>query len=353
MAFTIDELVPPASLDAPGGDAFREYIDVRNAVEVHAIGNAQLMPTADELLPEFRSNPTRRRSHFTASVDGVMVGRAVVTTRAPGAGADLVVDVLPGHRRTGIGAALLERIERIALAEGEHVLKATIAHTSTTSGEHIVPPTGFGDLPADDPGVRFLRSHGYVLEQVARISLLDTAGLDDRLPALADEAQPGYRAVEWTGPTPTEWLADLALLRTRMSTDAPMAGLLAQPDPWDAARVVTHDARIVEGGQTVLTAAALHQVSGRLVGFSEIYVPEGRSVAMQADTLVLKEHRGRRLGMLLKLATARQLLQIAPHVEAVVTYNAEENRPMLDVNEAMDFRAIGYEGGWQKRAQEA
>jgi hypothetical protein len=43
------------------------------------------------------------------------------------------------------------------------------------------------------------------------------------------------------------------------------------------------------------------------------------------------------------------LLASFPHVEAVATWNAEENRPMLDVNEAMGFRPIGLEGGWQKR----
>lgn len=355
MTFTIDELVPPASLDAPAADAFRAYVGVRNAVEAHAIGIEHLMPTPDELLPEFRSNPTRRRALFTASVDGVVVGRAMITTRplSPGSGADLAVDVLPGHRRTGVGSALLDRMEAVALAEGERVLKATIAHTSATSGERIAAPTGFGELPAEDPGVRFLRRRGYALEQIVRISLLDTAGFGDRLPALAHEAQTAAggecRVVTWMGSTPPEWLDDLALLHTRMSTDAPMAGLLAQPDPWDAARVEAHDARIGEGGQTVLAAGALHVASGRLVGFSEIYVPEGRTVASQEDTLVLREHRGHRLGMLLKAATAGELLHLAPHVEAVVTYNAEENRPMLNVNEAMGYRPIGYEGGWQKR----
>lgn len=357
MTFSIDQMVPPESLDAPGADEFRTYIGVRNAVEADVIGTDLLAPTPDELLPEFRSNPTRKRSHFTASVDGVVVGRAVVTTRphSPGAGADLIVDVLPEHRRAGIGSALLSRIEAAALAEGERVLKASVAHTVSTPGERIVPPTGFGELPADDPGVRFLGRHGYALEQIVRISVLDTAGLADRLPALAEEARiaagDGYRIVSWIGPTPAEWLDDLAVLHTRMSTDAPLAGLQGQVDSWDAARVAAHDARIGEGGQTVLSTGALHVESARLVGFSEIYVPKGRSVAMQEDTLVLREHRGHRLGMLLKADTARELLRRAPHVEAVVTYNAEENRPMLDVNEALGFRPIGYEGGWQKHTE--
>jgi GNAT superfamily N-acetyltransferase len=354
MSVTIDELEMPDGLDAPGADAYLAYIAVRNAVEAGVVGTQLLTPRPEELLPEYRNNPTRRRWHATASIDGDVVGRAMVTTRprTPGVGAYFVVDVLAEHRGHGIGAALMGWVEQTSAAAGETTLKISVAHTGSTSGVRIASPTGFGDLPADDPGVRFLLRHGFTLEQVVRISVLDTAGLGDRLPPLLADAQAcageGYRPVSWIGPTPAQWLDDLAVLRTRMSTDTPMAGLQAAPDPWDSARVVAHDERIAEAGETVLTTAVEHVETGRLVGFSEIYVPDGRPAATQEDTLVLREHRGRRLGMLLKVMTALDLLRTAPRVEAVVTWNAEENRPMLDVNEAMGFRAIGYEGGWQR-----
>lgn len=355
MGFAIAELTVPETLDAPGADSYLACIAVRNAVEAGTIGTDLLTPRPEELLPEYRDNPTRRRQHATASVDDAVVGRAIVTTRprAPGVGAYFVVDVLPEHRGRGIGAALMEWVEQTAAAVGETTLKVSVAHTVSTPGERLASPTGFGDVPADDPGARFLFRRGFVLEQVVRISVLDTGELGDRLAPMLDASRTaagdGYRLVSWVGPTPSEWLDDLAVLHTRMSTDAPMAGLQAEPDAWDAARVADHDGRIDEGGQTVLTSAVEHVGSGRLVGFSQIYVPDGRPAAMQEDTLVLREHRGHRLGMLLKAATALDLLRVAPHVEAVVTWNAEENRPMLDVNEAMGFRAIGYEGGWQRR----
>jgi GNAT superfamily N-acetyltransferase len=348
MSLTIDELVMPDALDAPGGDDFAEYAALSNDVETHALGTDLLAMGLHEMLSEYVSTAARARRHLVARDGGVMVGRAMITTRplTPESGAHLMVDVLPAHRRRGIGTALLAAAEARASGAGAPVLKVAVAHSVPVGGERVEPPTGFGDLPKDDPGVRFLLAHGYALEQVTRISLLDA----DRLRDLAAPGVPdGYRVLAWTGPTPDQWIDELAALRTRMSTDAPSAGMVMVPDPWDAGRVREHDERIASSGRTMLTAAVEHVPSSVLAGFTEIVVSEGDAVAVQEDTLVLTDHRGRRLGMLLKRANAEQLAAAFPSVEAVVTWNAEENRPMLDVNEQMGFREIGREGGWQKR----
>jgi len=355
MQWVIDEIKVPETIGGPGWEVFEEYVAVRNAVEAHTVGTDLLAMSLPDVWAEYRDNPHRTRRHFAVWQDGSIIGRGIVTTRphSPEAGAHLMADILPAYRRAGIGSALLKTVEQVALDAGAPVLKANLPHTATTGGPRVTPPTGFGDLSADDEGVRFLSSKGYALEQINRISLLHTADLPERLRPLqvaaVEAAGADYRVITWTGPTPESWISDLAVLRTRMSTDAPAAGLVNPVDEWDANRIREHDARIVGSGRTIITSAVEHEPSGTLAGFSELLVSAGNPVAVQEDTLVLRDHRGHRLGMLLKIAAAELLAREVPEIGAIVTYNAEENRPMLDVNEAMGFEAIGYEGGWQKR----
>ncbi|QGG40091.1 GNAT family N-acetyltransferase [Aeromicrobium yanjiei] len=348
MTYEVDEIAMPTSLDGPGGPQFLEYAAVSNAVENHALGTDVLSMAPAEMLAEYRDNPHRVRRHLVVREDRRIVARAMVTLRPhlPGNGAHLMVDVLPAHRGRGIGATLLEAAERIAVDAGAPVLKVGVAHSAASGGDRIASPTGFGDVAAHDDGVRFLTSHGYALEQITRISLLELGSA----PRLEAPAPPDHRVVTWTGPTPDAWIADLAVLRTRMSTDAPSGALVELEDPWDAARIREHDERMAGSGRTALTAAVEHIPSGSLAGFSELVHSAAGPVAVQEDTLVLREHRGHRLGLLVKLAAADLLRRHAPDTQAIVTWNAEENRPMLDVNEAMGFSPIGYEGVWQRRA---
>jgi len=78
------------------------------------------------------------------------------------------------------------------------------------------------------------------------------------------------------------------VLRTRMSTDAPAAGLEIDEEPWTAARLAKDDDALLVSRRTRLTMAAVHRPTGRLVAFTELAVPDDRSrPAQQMDTLVL------------------------------------------------------------------
>jgi GNAT superfamily N-acetyltransferase len=107
---------------------------------------------------------------------------------------------------------------------------------------------------------------------------------------------------------------------------------------------------MLERLENLARAAAIEHVpTGRLAGYTELSVPPELARAVsQEDTIVLREHRGHRLGMLLKVANLVFLSHTYPGHPSVTTFNAEENLHMLSVNEAVGFVPVAYEGGWKK-----
>ena len=223
---------------------------------------------------------------------------------------------------------------------------------SPMNGEQLTPPTGFGSVAVNHADTRFLLQRGYRLEQVERASrlALPVDGLGTRLADAKSASGPDYALRYWEGRTPERWLEGVAQLATRMSTDAPSAGLEEPEDIWTVERVIESDDRNARlNPRRRVVAAVEHHPSGGLVGFTVLSVPQqlGRPVDQYA-TLVMREHRGHRLGMLLKVANLAHLERVAPGHPSVVTFNAEENRHMLDVNEAVGFELIASESAWRR-----
>lgn len=344
MTFAIDELILPDSATAPEAADFRALVEVRNQVEADILGSTALSMSPAELLPIFRTNLNRSRRHFVARADGRIVGRGIIgwLTQPDSTAASLNVDVLESHRGGGIGTALLSILEDEAAAVGRSVAQSQLIHTSLEGGERVPSPTGFGDLPAADPGVRFLLDRGYDLEMVVRVSSLDLGDV----PEIPDS---DYRLLTWTGDTPENRFEDYAKLLTTMSVEEPTAGMEVVEDVWDIDRVRQRDEIQRASGRPRLTAAAEDPGSGRLIAYTEITLSPDRTTPVQEDTLVIPAHRGHGLGMLVKAANIHKLAKEAPGAREIVTFNAEDNVPMLRVNVALGFRPIGLEGAWQKR----
>lgn len=351
---TFQPVTLPVAADESPSAEFEEMTHVRNTVLRELMGSDVDAQSPGDLLPLWVPDPDEMRHLWLIRRGGDVIGRVgmdipqIEGSRA----AFWFLDILAAHHGRGIGTRVHEEIiEPTARSKGRSVLQTWAQHTEEP-GDRLHSPAGLGSIPRDH-SARFGLRNGYTLAQVERRSELDlTAGLGqiEELLAAAETAAEGYRVVQWEVPTPAEYAPDYAWMKSRMNTDAPAADLEWDEEPWDAERIGRHDAMLVRGdGGRALVTAAQHIASGRLVAFNELTIQsDPAGITSQEDTLVLKEHRGHRLGMLVKCAGLRTWRAIAPQSTRVVTYNAEENRPMLDVNETIGFVPIAYEGAWKK-----
>jgi hypothetical protein len=131
--------------------------------------------------------------------------------------------------------------------------------------------------------------------------------------------------------------------------DAPYGNLDMGDAVWDAQRVVTEDQQRIAAGQTPVVAVVEHEPTGDLVAYSGLTLPLDRSrPAQQGTTLVLREHRGHRFGLLTKAITLRHVMTTSPETPSIVTSNAEDNQHMLQVNDLLGFEPLAYIGAWKK-----
>ena len=266
-------------------------------------------------------------------VEGVPV--VAVVTRLPVHDnvtlANVGLRVHPDHRRRGYGRAALE----VVLDELKSAGRTTVLFE--------VPDVTRGWDPS--AGMMFAASVGARRMLVAVRRMLDVTGIpESRLAALHDEARAasaGYSVLTWRDHTPSEYVEDMAALRALMSTDPPQGDLELEPEQWDAERYLSLERSYIERGRLHLVAAVRAEETGQLVGYTDLGVPSGGgTVGYQWDTIVRSDHRGRRLGLLVKLANLAELRRALPEVRYLNTWNAEENAHMVGVNERLGYRPM-------------
>ena len=156
-----------------------------------------------------------------------------------------------------------------------------------------------------------------------------------------------YSLVQWVGATPPQWLDDVAYLVVRMSTDVPRDDLQWEEEAYDAARVQARYACWLGRQQHNVTTAALDR-TGRLIAYTQIGADStSRWFAWQCDTIVAPQHRGHRLGTLIKVANLELARLERPQLRLIDTCNADSNVHMVAINEAMGFRPYRRAVDWQ------
>jgi GNAT superfamily N-acetyltransferase len=332
--------VTPRLVDVgPDDDRFLGWCDVWAAGQVLDRPDDAPRPALEHIVlgrQLLTPGGSRGGLHRAAVLDGAVVGalRLIIALKDNPTVAIVDLAVHPDHRRRGIGTTLLTEGIALARQRGRTDLMAEVDEPG--------PGT---------PGRAFALHHGWSCDLVETRRDLTLPVAEERLTAMDTEAaraSGGYRIVTWRDRTPDELLDDRALLERRMTTDAPHGGLPVEEEHWDGDRIREYEAANVARGRMVLTAGAV--IDGRLVAFTALQIPLGSPQrANQWGTLVLREHRGHRLGARMKVAVLRELAASLPEVRRITTYNFEANRPMVALNEALGYRPAGQLSSWSSR----
>jgi GNAT superfamily N-acetyltransferase len=197
--------------------------------------------------------PGRRRVHWTARLPAdeqiLAVAYLSLVGDQPADLAGIDVTVHPGHRRRGLGTALLRELA-LAAADRDCLLIEGLLDGSA------------GQARADAMGFA-------VVQQTVELRL-DLRSAD---PARWQvQAAAGYRLAKWTGSAPDELLLSYAAARNAIR-EAPHDGLSFAEPEWTARRVRDEEATAAARGCELRVVAAIHQPTAQVAGLTylEIY----------------------------------------------------------------------------------
>ena len=92
---------------------------------------------------------------------------------------------------------------------------------------------------------------------------------------------------------------------------------------------------------------AIETATNEVAGYTATRVPRSEpALSKQGDTVTIAAHRNKGIGRWIKADMIRWLQEVRPEVEYLDTGNAESNRAMLAINEAMGFRDVMHHGVW-------
>jgi GNAT superfamily N-acetyltransferase len=236
----------------------------------------------------------------------------------------LEITVDPPARRQGVGRRLFsEALDRI---RAEH-------RTLVVAGSF--------DQPA---GVSFMQAMGLQRASVEaqrrlHLDILDWPELDRQMHCAQRHAD-GYELLRIAGDTPQDLIAGVVAL-TAAINDAPTDDLEIEHEVFSEERIRAFEAAQLGHNRRIYRLVACHPGTGVLAGHTMVGVEAERPwYGWQYDTSVVREHRGHRLGLFLKIAMLRWLAEQEPQLRYLETWNAASNGHMIRVNEILGYQHI-------------
>lgn len=364
-AATIEQLRIPETLDGDDAQDFLQAVEVSRQVRVHTWGNDVLAYTAKELFAQCH-DPYEWYVVLVARNAGAIVGRAGIAMPLDDNTelAHVTLDVLPSAAGAGLGRKLLEAAELFVKGENRKVVMVETNHPAAAlvagASDLILATHGSGALPLSSREARFAYSAGYDLELVEQFSacaLPLPAGVAAELVGkAAARHEPAYAVHQWMDSCPEKWAQDFVRLEQDLSGRDDSAkdqdqdrGNAQGNGQWDVARLREAEELSARTGRHTLVSAAECLATGTLVGFTSISILGHRNdVAFQDDTIVEMAHKGKDVGLQIKVANMEMLMREFPQTRAIYTWNAPENSATLSVNGQLGFVNAGATGQWRK-----
>jgi GNAT superfamily N-acetyltransferase len=233
----------------------------------------------------------------------------------------------PDHRRRGVGTAVLEEVEHRA---------RTLGRKRVLTEVYVRPGRDSGDAA-------FAEAKGYAEANREGVKAVDLAASAPTWPGLQAEvtaALGDYRVVTWRDHCPDEYVESFGSALSRVMSLVPQGELDLEDREWTVEQVRAAEQRRVDVGLATFESVGLAP-DGTVIGLTGVRVSTRDPVRAHIGvTMVLPEHRGRRLGLATKLASHRALIEQFPDCRLVVTSNAEVNRHMNAINESMGYRLV-------------
>jgi len=309
------------------------------ATAAFAVDRPGVPLVARESFGEMLANPRHGGVNVTvlARVGGRVVGHAFVEMSELENRhlADVWGMVAPGHRHKGVGRAILDEVKAVAREHGRNTLM---------TGASI--PIGEDGVGSHD-GRRFCEAAGFTAASGEGQHRLDLSTVDEtRVEELRTEAWKkarGYSLIQWcdgiAGDPPVEVLDGLAALLSKFFGDTPTGSLDVEELAYTPERLIADNARAKAQNRRTINTAVRHDATGEVIGWTKVHVrPSAPHYGMQGITMVGADHRGHRLGNILKAENLRYLRNAAPEIEIIDTENADDNAPMIAVNVALGYK---------------
>jgi len=245
------------------------------------------------------------------------------------------VNVLPAHRRKGIGTALYRAAVEACLGQGDDLV--FFGQTSDRQ------PSGgaFAKAIAASAGLP-MKLNQLNIADVDRAKVAQWAKIDPK----------GYRLERADSVVPKSLIQPYLDAANAMN-DMPKGDLRFADQKFTEEQLHERESWLKQAGMEWWLIVAV-AASGEGAGFTEVqYDPRSGHVIHQGGTGVTTAHRGHQLGLWMKAVMLERILRERPAAKFIRTGNANVNEHMLAINTQLGFKHAWSNTLWQLPLAEA